>query len=266
MYYVYQYSHPETNMPLYIGKGKGDRLNDHWELICNNKRTTNSHWTAKLNQMKSQGLCPIISKIKENLTSDEALLYEEQLILKYGRRDYEENGILYNHLIRATDWTGARHSTESKIKIGLAHKNKRLADWHIAAIVKANTGKKASKETKEKMSKSQTGKQISNDTRKKMSNTARNTPRSEAQQAVFKQALEKSHSKEARTKQAKSMLGKKHSIVTISKMKNAASKRWEKISKPCTVDGITIYRCLKDLLAALGQGKNGYKSPHFRFL
>jgi hypothetical protein len=36
------------------------------------------------------------------------------------------------------------------------------------------------------------------------------------------------------------------------------------ISKPCTVDGITIYPTVIALIAALGQGKGGRRSPHFR--
>jgi hypothetical protein len=230
MYYVYQYIHPETNLPLYIGKGQRDRLNDHWKLICQGKRTTNSHWTAKLNQLRSLGLIPIIEKIKENLTSEEALLIEEDLITKYGRRDYDEGGILYNHLKRANDWTGAKHSTESKIKIGLAHKNKKLEDWHIEAIKKANTGKIKSKETLEKMSIAQKGKPKSKEACEKMSIAAKNKPRSAAQQEVFERASKKSHSKEARAKQAKSMMGKKHSPETIAKMSEKAKLRWSKTS------------------------------------
>lgn len=37
-------------------------------------------------------------------------------------------------------------------------------------------------------------------------------------------------------------------------------------SKPCTVDGITIYGSREELIAALGQGKAGRRSPTFRYV
>lgn len=36
--------------------------------------------------------------------------------------------------------------------------------------------------------------------------------------------------------------------------------------KQCTVDGITIFRSLKDLIVALGAGKNGKYHSNFRYL
>lgn len=45
------------------------------------------------------------------------------------------------------------------------------------------------------------------------------------------------------------------------KAKNAASH-----SKPCTVDGVTIFKSLKDLVASLGQGKSGRHHPNFRYI
>lgn len=38
------------------------------------------------------------------------------------------------------------------------------------------------------------------------------------------------------------------------------------LGKQCTVDGITIYKSAKDLRAALGHGKAGYRSPTFRII
>jgi hypothetical protein len=36
--------------------------------------------------------------------------------------------------------------------------------------------------------------------------------------------------------------------------------------KPCTIDGITIYASVKDLVAALGTGKTGVRSTTFRII
>lgn len=40
----------------------------------------------------------------------------------------------------------------------------------------------------------------------------------------------------------------------------------EKISRPCTIDGINIYGGVRLLMDALGQGKSGAKHPNFRYL
>ena len=39
-----------------------------------------------------------------------------------------------------------------------------------------------------------------------------------------------------------------------------------KLSKPCTVDGITIYSGFRQLVSALGRGKTGARSPTFRYI
>jgi len=39
-----------------------------------------------------------------------------------------------------------------------------------------------------------------------------------------------------------------------------------KFCKPCTIDGVTIYKSRNELVAELGQGKNGARSPHFRYI
>lgn len=227
MYYVYQYIDPVTNLPLYIGKGKNNRIYDHWISVCSGENATNKHWTYKLKEMLRNNIKPSIEKISENLTSSQALDLEESLIKKYGRRDYEEGGILYNHLLRANDWTGAKHSKDSKIKIGLAHRGKKLSQQHIDTLKQANTGLVRSKDTLEKMSRSQKGKPKSELTKYRMSLTAKNNPRSQSQIDVFALAREKAHSKEARQKQANTMKGKKHSEETIRKMQESARKRWE---------------------------------------
>lgn len=43
-------------------------------------------------------------------------------------------------------------------------------------------------------------------------------------------------------------------------------KQSQLFSKPCTIDGVIIYPSMSALKLALGQGKNGYKHPNFRYL
>jgi hypothetical protein len=45
-----------------------------------------------------------------------------------------------------------------------------------------------------------------------------------------------------------------------------AERHLKIVRKPCTVDGITIYPSCTALAAALGYGKNGTRSPSFRYI
>lgn len=94
MYYVYQLVDPRTNQPFYIGKGSGNRAQTHLKEIPN---TRNVYKENKIANIRSQGLEPRIEYIAENII-DESLAYdiEEQTIIHYGRKGYEENGILTN--------------------------------------------------------------------------------------------------------------------------------------------------------------------------
>jgi len=49
-------------------------------------------------------------------------------------------------------------------------------------------------------------------------------------------------------------------------LKGKPSNNAAALSKPCTVDGITLYPNLKALSLALGQGKAGAKHPNFRYI
>lgn len=93
-YYVYELVDPRTDQPFYIGKGKGNRAYVH--LSCS-ERDRNSYKEAKINKIRSQGLEPQVRYIAENII-DEELAYEieKQMIKKYGRKGYDEGGILTN--------------------------------------------------------------------------------------------------------------------------------------------------------------------------
>jgi len=82
-----------------------------------------------------------------------------------------------------------------------------------------------------------------------------------------------SKSDEHRTKISEALLGhtgsfvdRKHTSDTIEKMKVSAALARKKVSRPCTIDGITIFESMKSMRRALGSGKNGTGSPSFRYL
>lgn len=94
MYYVYQLVDPRTDKPFYIGKGKGNRAETHlWET----PDTRNQYKENKIAAIRRSGLEPNIVYVAENII-DEQLAYdiESQLISRYGRKGYDNGGILTN--------------------------------------------------------------------------------------------------------------------------------------------------------------------------
>lgn len=94
MFYVYEYVDPRTNLPFYIGKGKGNRYLKHLNETYEN--TENKKKYAHITGLRNKGLEPIINKIKTNLSETDAYDLETELIKKYGRRDLDPDGILTN--------------------------------------------------------------------------------------------------------------------------------------------------------------------------
>lgn len=77
IYYVYAYLRKSDGTPYYIGKGKG-------------RRSISDHKHISVPKDKSK-----IIYFKENVSEEEALETEKQLILRYGRKDLN-TGILLN--------------------------------------------------------------------------------------------------------------------------------------------------------------------------
>jgi hypothetical protein len=80
MYYTYAYLR-KNGTPYYIGKGKGQRINQY------HKRTGNK--SIPLPELKRR------IKLKQNLTEEEAFKYEKYMIFVFGRKDLG-TGVLLN--------------------------------------------------------------------------------------------------------------------------------------------------------------------------
>ena len=196
MYYVYLLLDPrKNNQPFYVGKGTKDRWKDHLnETIHNtiNKRKFNTIECIKKNSLEV-GVKFMAEFEDESLAYE----YETKLIQMYGRKGYEQDGILTNicidsrpprwwelpdaaEIIENTKKTRAEnpyhHTQEIKDKISSQLKGKRKpprSKEHLAALSVALKGKpltrECSDETKRKRSINQLGKKASDETKRKIS-------------------------------------------------------------------------------------------------
>jgi hypothetical protein len=95
--------------------------------------------------------------------------------------------------------------------------------------------------------------------REKISNSKKGITRPEIGAKVSKAltGVKKSDSHRENIRLAR--LNWKHPLTTCNKISKT-------LSKPCTVDGITIYESRKQLIAELGWGKHGATHPNFRYI
>jgi hypothetical protein len=130
-----------NNKPFYIGYGKNNRVNEHFHKRELNRKC---HKSCKMKSIIETGNIPIIIKMNENLSFEEANSLEIEYISLLGRID-KGMGILTNHtdggqgtknkiLSKETkrkmslSHKGLLHTEESKLKMSLKHKGKILSD------------------------------------------------------------------------------------------------------------------------------------------
>ena len=145
MFYVYAYLRTDGT-PYYIGKGKDNRA---W--------TSHRGWKGKFSVHTPKDLNRIVI-IENNLTEVGSYAIERKLIQWYGRKDLG-TGILHNRTDGGEGASAAVRSIEFR-----------------QALSKANTGKKLSAETKEKIGISSRGKPRSEEVKAKIAATKRAKP------------------------------------------------------------------------------------------
>lgn len=96
--YVYGLYDPNTEDLFYVGKGTGYRDTSHLKpsMWSNPKDTTNPFLYYKIKSLMENNTPPIIKRLYENISEEDAYRLENELVLKYGRRFSGENGKLFN--------------------------------------------------------------------------------------------------------------------------------------------------------------------------
>lgn len=155
-FYVYQYlrerasEYGPVGSPFYVGKGKG-------------KRAHVQHTTVHIPQSKVN-----IVILASNLEEDEAFCMEKQLIAFYGRID-NKTGCLRNLTDGGEGLAGRIYTTETRAKIGKAHKGKHVSDETCAKISAKAKLRKHTAAQKAKISASLRTRVITQETRAKLS-------------------------------------------------------------------------------------------------
>lgn len=184
MYYVYFLKDPNTDLPFYVGKGKGKRAQYHITQNQKGKNTENPYKDHVIRQILSEGRVPIIEYVFWSDLESTAYEHEEELIKKYGRKRFDENGILTNlcdssrpphleysssrrqlyreRMLGNTLNTGRKQSEEEKQK----RREALIETWASGKRVVTDKMRETSRAT-------HTGKIVSNDTRLKQSESAR---------------------------------------------------------------------------------------------
>jgi hypothetical protein len=139
MFYTYIYHDPERHVPIYVGKGFGDRAFKHLK-----KNVVNPRFANRLKVLKRKGFEPLIEIIDQS-NEEQALSEEVRLIKLFGRKDLK-SGPLYNLTdggegIRNPSIETRRRMSEG-VKASYTDELKRLRSTSQLGIKKSSESKK----------------------------------------------------------------------------------------------------------------------------
>lgn len=139
-YYVYALVDPRDDQPFYIGKGCGKRAVSHLRETL--KATLNVRKYYKIQSIRKDGHEPIVKYLFEGLEENEAYEKEAAEISRYGRKDFDPNGILMNFAVdsRPPNRLGRPHKAETKEKMSLASRGRKKSPEHCKSIGDSKRG------------------------------------------------------------------------------------------------------------------------------
>ena len=157
-FYVYMYLR-EDGTPYYIGKGSKNRA-----------------WNNNGRKWKHPEDTSRIKIHTDNLTEDQALSLEIELIAEYGRKD-NDTGILRNLTDGGEGTAGRVHTEDTKNKISQSHVGKALSEVHKRKLSESKIGKSMgpqSEDHRKRIGEANKGKVRSEDAKRKMSDANKN--------------------------------------------------------------------------------------------
>lgn len=107
-FYVYTWARPDTGDVFYVGKGRLNRDIDRWRR--------SKHFLNVVAKLERNGHTPIIARIADNLTEEEAFALERKEIERIGRRDLGL-GPLINKTNGGDGSSGYKPSLEAREKL-----------------------------------------------------------------------------------------------------------------------------------------------------
>lgn len=137
VFYVYELRDPNTLLPFYVGKGKGDRMYRHERAVLTwkNPRVRNPYLFNKIKKIIDQGDRILTQKVFE--TDDENLAFTKERLLI---QEYRSLGYKLCNLLDGGEGHsgyGHPHSEETKKKISDASKGVAKSEEHKEALRQA---------------------------------------------------------------------------------------------------------------------------------
>lgn len=117
LHYVYEYLDPRTEKVFYVGLGKGHR----W--LCHTRPSMLSDSSPKselIKEIMSVGQFPIIRKVAEDLSLEEACSKEKDLIAYYGKENLTNRTSGGQGHPGSKSFLGKTHTPETKEKLRIA--------------------------------------------------------------------------------------------------------------------------------------------------
>ena len=157
-YCIYRHIRLDTNKVFYVGLSNSD-----YKRPYDKNTSRNRYWNNIVNKTDY-----IVEIIATNLSKEDAKELEIFLISLYGRSNLNL-GTLCNLSDGGESANGYKHTTEAKLKIANAVKERMSNPEYLQKMIDCNTGSTRTEETKLKMRNSQLGKKVNDKTKQKLS-------------------------------------------------------------------------------------------------